>query len=259
MYIESIGKSHNTSEPEDGSQNPKGYILLVEDHDINQILIKTMIERLGYQTELAVDGAEAVGKIDQARSENTPVDLILMDIQMPVMDGYEATRMIRASGVLEDSLPIVAITANADQDDIERCYASGMQDHIAKPVMMNQLKRVLLERISRNETTEEAPSGSNNNLSDELVAKYCNRRDQALTALANLVRVGTFCNHELTEVSDHLHKLAGTAAMFDEAELGSMARFLESGIADWKVSERPQKIRDVASAMAVIAKNSAQS
>lgn len=242
-------ESHATAEP-------KGYVLLVEDHDINQILIKAMTEELGYQTELAVDGAEAVALVDAARSENSRIDLVLMDIQMPVMDGYEATRMIRASGLSEHCLPIIAITANAYEDDIDQCRAAGMQGHIAKPVIMEELKTVLEESINHgaSEAPKTPPADQPNHFSDELNSLYAGRRDQAMQSLSSLVRSGTFLDHELKEVSDHLHKLAGTAAMFGEPEVGRHAKMLEDGIADWKRSERPDKIQLSASALLASAK-----
>lgn len=120
-----------------------GKILLAEDHDINQILIVEMIKRLGYQTVLAVNGEDAVEKVEAAAKEKTPFDLVLMDVQMPVMDGFEATKSIRQKGYSKEQLPILAITANAYSEDIEHCLQSGMQGHIAKPVMIDNLKSSL--------------------------------------------------------------------------------------------------------------------
>ena len=224
----------------------RGYLLLVEDHDVNQILIKSMAERLGYRTELAVDGADAVAKIDDACSRDAQYDLILMDVQMPVMDGCEAARMIRATGVTKESLPIVAITANAEPNDIDRCLASGMQDHISKPVLMDELDRILSEHLQKfspaepvSTTIEAAPQ-----LSDHLNNRYELRRDQALSSISSLVRKRTFQDHDLQEISEHMHKLAGTAAMFGEPELGIQAKYLEEGIANWQIAERPSKIKE---------------
>ena len=257
MSIEPIEKSSDGAARAPGQSKPKGYLLLVEDHDINQILIKAMTEELGYQTELAVDGAEAVAWIDAARSENSPIDLVLMDLQMPVMDGLEATRMIRASGLSETCLPIVAITANADQEDIDRCFAAGMQDHIAKPVMMEELQMVLEAKISpaAHKSLKSPQTTPKTQFSDELNSRYATRRDQAIRSLMGLVQVGTFLDHELTEVADHLHKLTGTAAMFGEPELGTQAKILEDGIRSWKRSERPDKIRQCAAVLLTVAQS----
>lgn len=127
-----------------------GKILLAEDHDINQILITEMIKKLGYQTVLAVNGEDAVEKVEAAAREKMPFDLVLMDVQMPIMDGYEATEAIRSKGFSKDLLPILAITANAYPEDIAHCLQSGMQGHIAKPVMIDKLKSSLQDWIAIN-------------------------------------------------------------------------------------------------------------
>jgi signal transduction histidine kinase len=100
-------------------------ILLVEDHPVNQKLAMTLLQRLGYAADLAENGQQAVDAV--AANAYT---VVLMDMQMPVMDGIEATRIIRASG---GTLPIVALTANAMQSDKDACRAAGMDDFLGKP------------------------------------------------------------------------------------------------------------------------------
>ena len=103
-------------------------ILLVEDNDINQEVATELLETAGCEVSLARDGAEAVRKVREG-----PFDLVLMDVQMPVMDGIAATREIRALARF-DTLPIIAMTANAMKEDQERCLAAGMDDYITKPI-----------------------------------------------------------------------------------------------------------------------------
>jgi CheY-like chemotaxis protein/HPt (histidine-containing phosphotransfer) domain-containing protein len=224
--------------------NAKARLLLVEDHDVNQILIQAMTKRLGYETELASDGTEAVAKITQSISDNHPFDLVLMDIQMPFMDGYEATRIIRASGISVELLPIIAITANAFGDDIRNCLEAGMQAHISKPVDFSNLESVLqhwlkprklLDNIS---TAKEVKS----DLSEDLVRRYRLRKEEAINSVVRFVRKGTFSDNEIRAIRDQLHKLAGTAAMFGERELGDHAKLIEDGLNQWKIMERPQKM-----------------
>lgn len=129
-------------------KTPSGKILLAEDHDINQILIVEMIERLGYQAVLAVNGRDAVEKVDEAARDESPFDLVLMDVQMPEMDGYEATQTIRRNGYCEKQLPILAITANAYPEDIENCLRAGMQGHIPKPVMIDTIRSSMKDWIA---------------------------------------------------------------------------------------------------------------
>ena len=112
-------------------------VLLVEDNPVNQMVAKGMLVKLGYQVRLAAHGAEALEILEQET-----IDLILMDCNMPVMDGYEASRRIRHNGRLLQ-LPIIALTANALSDERERCRAAGMNDYLAKPFRREELAAML--------------------------------------------------------------------------------------------------------------------
>lgn len=114
-------------------------ILLVEDNQINQEVAKGILERWGIQVDIAANGAVAV---DILESSIMDYDAVLMDLQMPVMDGIEATCRIRASGH-HQTLPIIAMTASAMTDDRARCLAAGMNDHVAKPIDIADLFAVL--------------------------------------------------------------------------------------------------------------------
>ena len=116
-------------------------VLLAEDHQINQLLTTAMLDRLGARVEIAGDGAAAVAAV--AAAGDDPFALVLMDMQMPHVDGLEATRRIRAAGVGPDAMPIVALTANAFGEDVEACLAAGMQAHLAKPLQLAQLAEAL--------------------------------------------------------------------------------------------------------------------
>jgi PAS domain S-box-containing protein len=113
-------------------------ILVVDDIPVNLVVVEKMLDSIGYQVEAASNGFEAVEAV-KARH----YDLIFMDIQMPEMDGYEATRQIRALGPVASSIPIVAITANTQDGDREACIEAGMNDYIAKPFVKKQLARLL--------------------------------------------------------------------------------------------------------------------
>lgn len=243
-----IAPAHEPLQCQTKSQNlstAKARLLLVEDHDVNQILIQAMTKRLGYETELAADGTEAVERIDQSITQGNPFDLVLMDIQMPFMDGYEATRMIRTSGVSEEILPIIAITANAFVDDIRNCLAAGMQAHISKPINISNLEAVLQHWLKPKKSEENCSPDkeSQSCLSGDLVERYQLRREEAINVVTSLLRRGTFSSTEIREVSDQMHKLAGTAAMFGEADLGLYAKQIEDGLKQWKIADRPQKIK----------------
>ncbi len=113
-------------------------LLLVEDNPINQAVVEAMLRRLGLEVRVAGHGREAV---ELARGEQ--FDLILMDCQMPVMDGFRATQLLREGAAGDRRTPIVALTANAVDGDRERCLAAGMDDYLAKPFSLDDLVVVL--------------------------------------------------------------------------------------------------------------------
>ena len=107
-------------------------LLLVEDVDINREIVMALLEDTKIKIDIAENGVEAVEKF---KTEGNKYDLIFMDIHMPLMDGYEATEEIRSGeGTSAQLIPIVAMTANAFKEDVDRCLASGMNDHISKPI-----------------------------------------------------------------------------------------------------------------------------
>jgi len=114
---------------------PGKRVLLVEDNEVNRKVALRLLEKLQLVVEVATNGVEAVQK-----ATTNAYDLILMDCQMPEMDGYEATRRLRAHGV---RTPIIALTANALQGDREQCLLAGMDDYLAKPIKPDELKRTL--------------------------------------------------------------------------------------------------------------------
>ena len=119
------------------SLSHRARILLVEDNPVNQLVAKGMLGKLGCEVIVAAHGGEALKCLEDQR-----FDLVLMDCNMPVMNGYEASRQIRRSGRWPD-LPIVALTANALAEERERCRAAGMNDYLAKPFRREELKALL--------------------------------------------------------------------------------------------------------------------
>ncbi|MBK8095803.1 MAG: response regulator [Planctomycetes bacterium] len=113
-------------------------VLVAEDSPINQRVALRTLERLGFTADLAVDGREAIAKATAGG-----YDLVLMDCQMPELDGYAATAQIRASGGALSRLPIVAMTADAMSGTRERCLQAGMNDYVTKPVRLADLRRIL--------------------------------------------------------------------------------------------------------------------
>ncbi len=136
---------------EDGSQplslpNSGFRLLLVEDNVINQHVAQGLLEDMGYCADIAADGAVAIEML-QAAPADAPYQLVFMDCQMPVIDGYEATAKIRAgdAGVRYRDIPIVAMTANAMAGDRVKCLEAGMDDYIAKPIDPDLLEGILTQ------------------------------------------------------------------------------------------------------------------
>ena len=123
--------------------------LIVEDNEINQLVIKEQLKEIGIKADLAENGEEAVEKVKGALNGKSPYSIILMDCHMPVMDGLEATKLIRSMGDQARDIPIVALTANALTGDKEKCLKSGMDDFISKPVGVSRLKECIYKHLSK--------------------------------------------------------------------------------------------------------------
>jgi signal transduction histidine kinase/CheY-like chemotaxis protein/integral membrane sensor domain MASE1 len=126
-------------EPEEQPKpSAKGRVLIVEDNLINQKVARSLMERMGYSVDVAANGREGLTKWQEGS-----YDVILMDCQMPEMDGYEATREIRVREAGERHTPIVAVTANAMAGDREKCFAAGMDAFVPKPIKVEGLAEIL--------------------------------------------------------------------------------------------------------------------
>jgi two-component system sensor histidine kinase/response regulator len=129
-------------------------VLLVEDNEINQQVAVELIEGVGGTVTVASDGRQGVLALEQA-GDPLPFDVVLMDIQMPVMDGYQATARLRAQPRFA-ALPVVAMTAHATLEERQRCVAAGMNDHVTKPIDPEALYDVL-SRVPRGGTAAPSP------------------------------------------------------------------------------------------------------
>ena len=136
------GAAHATEQHSEPQRSRQARVLLVEDNPVNQLVAKGMLGKLGCEVLLANHGGEALTLL-----ETQTVDLILMDCNMPVMDGYETTRQIRQKSEFAE-LPIIALTANALSDERERCRAAGMDDYLAKPFRKDELAVLLDQWLS---------------------------------------------------------------------------------------------------------------
>ncbi len=125
------------------STNTKPHILIIEDDHVSQIMMAEMVNRMGYISTVAGDGLHALVLLSTALSENWMYDLVLTDLDMPRMDGFITAQSIRVLGLTSANLPIVAVSIDDGSQTIARGKAAGIQDHIAKPVMMDELRNTL--------------------------------------------------------------------------------------------------------------------
>jgi PAS domain S-box-containing protein len=137
---------HAASNLRHAGHTSPGLVLVVEDNEVNQLVAREMVTKLGYQVGLATNGAEAVAAV-----VGTSYQAVLMDCHMPVMDGFEATAAIRRLPGVASRVPIIAMTAGAYDEDRRRCLDAGMDDFLAKPVDLSDLKG-MLERWVRDGT-----------------------------------------------------------------------------------------------------------
>ena len=134
--IEKLAETGDTNGEFEGKR-----MLIVEDVDINREILIALLEYTGLLFDCAINGLEALDMVEAAPDR---YDIVFMDLQMPLMDGYEATRSIRAlSSTQGSSLPIIALSANVFTSDIEKCIEAGMNDHLGKPLDIEKILNVL--------------------------------------------------------------------------------------------------------------------
>jgi signal transduction histidine kinase/DNA-binding response OmpR family regulator len=209
-----------------------GRILVAEDHYVNWLLIERMLTKRGHVAQNAQDGWRAIEMLDSGE-----YDLVLMDCQMPGLDGYSATRDIRRREAAErrDRVPIVAMTAHAMLGDRERCIAAGMDDYIAKPIRDEELDALLarwlpskvpaaaLDRRPLEELRSLFPGDETSKIVRELVADLREHVGRVTVALQSGDRA---------VVSESVHRVISSARMIGANGLADAARRLERLVAD---------------------------
>ncbi len=201
------------------------HVLIAEDNPINQQLVLAMTTSLGIAASLVGNGEDAVRAVVEASKAGKPFDVVLMDMQMPGVDGLEATRRLRELGFAASKLPIIALTANCFPEDVEACTKAGMQSHIGKPVTTVALARELARWLAPGAATtaSQAPSRG------DLEARYKGRKARILELLRQSLQENPV-KTDWTEIARELHKLAGIAANFGDARLGQVSRRLERSL-----------------------------
>lgn len=222
-------------------------ILLAEDNPVNQRLAVLQLERLGYVVHAVADGRMAVDSILQAPHA---YDLVLMDCQMPVIDGFEATRAIRLSDSPARCIPVIAMTANAMQGDREACLAAGMDDYVSKPVRPAQLDQVLRRWLSQPSGDSPGPrpapaaaragraddvldadlvtdlldmtASGGPNAFDDLIAAFLAAMTERITALRSDIE-----RQDAAALASTAHSLKGSSGSYGARRLSALARQLE--------------------------------
>ncbi|UZK69774.1 PAS domain S-box protein [Sphingomonas sp. S1-29] len=230
-------------------------ILVAEDAEINQLLIEALLTRHGHAVRIVADGAQAIAAFG---TDPQAYDLILMDMQMPVVDGVEATRRIRAMGDTGATVPIVAFTANAFASDAELCRAAGMNAHLSKPIDVDAVIATIA-RLLGDRAPAAAPPPPSPMVEDPAVTALRGRYEAAkrgysaeLLTLEGTLRSAD--DHHQREaratIAGICHKLSGSAGMFGEADLGAVARTLEeAAMADGDAAPLADHTRRLAEAL----------
>lgn len=201
-------------------------ILVAEDNEVNQVLIRSMIERWGHQCTIVHNGKEAVDATLDAVRDGRPYDLAFMDIQMPEMDGLEACSEIRKAGIDAETLPIIAITANAYSDDIQRCTDAGMQAHLAKPLRLEMLRSAINEWATwpLDEVDRASGTGLEEQTDPRLHSMFADRIATTLLGVEDALLEGAVSEKRKKEIAQQLHQIAGVAAYFGEASVGEFCK-----------------------------------
>ncbi len=235
-------------------------VLLVEDNEVNRLVAVRILETLGITANAARDGVEALGKL-----EDQHYDLILMDCEMPVLDGYETTREVRRRQLGQRHTPIVALTAHALAEDRERCLGVGMDDYLAKPFLRGSLITVLDRWLGDRELpagkqtpklkSPDAFRGASGELDPEQVESLRQLGRDGSDAFAQIAQIflrrGRVLLSEIrqaTEVHDasavrlRAHSLSGSAGNIGAQRLSTLSRELELLALQGVIFDFPDKI-----------------
>jgi CheY-like chemotaxis protein len=201
-------------------------VLLVEDNDINRLYATSILKTWECAIEDAENGYVAVEKV-----KNRSFDVVLMDVQMPVLDGFEATRAVRMLDKPWNKVPIIALTANATQKDIERCLKSGMNDCIPKPFTPEELFRALVKHAPATTKPGTASvdlsylkrvSGSNETFLNELVTTFLNTIPKSITEIRGHVE-----SRDWQALAHSIHKIKPSLSLMGLAQAREAAAKIE--------------------------------
>jgi PAS domain S-box-containing protein len=236
-----------------GSDEPanKGRILVVEDNPVNQLVATGLLRALGYRTETADDGRAAIEAADAGG-----FDAVLMDVQMPHMDGYTATRLIRERET-GSRLPIIAMTAAAVEGERERCLEAGMDDYLTKPVDAARLAETLdrwlapvpsyadrldVDRLEELRELDDPDDGTS--YVDRAIANFLGRVEGQMATMTDAAAAG-----DADQLRAVAHQLAGAALNLGAVTLGESARDVEERVANGSLDDAAAALPELAERM----------
>ncbi|CAK0746453.1 two-component system, sensor histidine kinase and response regulator [Gammaproteobacteria bacterium] len=230
-------------------------VLLVEDNEINQQVAREILERWKFSVAVAGDGKQALATLE---SVFEPFDIVLMDVHMPVMDGLEATRRIRRDSRFNSVLPVIAMTAAVMAKDQVECLEAGMNDHVAKPILPEQLLGVLERWITPGERNVPAREVDESTLKTDILPDHLPGFDIELATqrlsdnrelLGNLLKqfgkqfatasetiMGLIAQNQHKEAAQQIHQIKGTAGNLGAMELHRHAETLERELKNGQLS-----------------------
>jgi CheY-like chemotaxis protein len=227
--VSPVQKNNKTKEA--GSKHLR--VLLVEDNDINRLYAQSILRSWQCETDVAENGLVAIERL-----KSRPYDVVLMDIQMPVMDGYEATRVIRLMSQPVSSVPIIALTANATKADVDRCLEAGMNDYLSKPFTPEDLYNKLFEDLKLSAATPTKPpvvestlydldylrnvSGNNTEFIQEMIQTFTDTMPVSIERLEDAI-----ANHNWEELSRVIHQIKPSLTLLGIHKLKDTAVILE--------------------------------
>jgi CheY-like chemotaxis protein len=243
--------------PTPSAAHARGRVLLAEDNEINTLLARTMLEEAGYSVDCVGDGAQAVQAVQAQR-----YDLIVMDVQMPVMDGLLATRTIRALGAPASETPILAMTANAMRSDRDACLAAGMDDFISKPIDAEAFLRLVSRFMAADLWSEDepadapAPAAALADLDEAKLDSFARLMPAAKLrtvldgylsgAAGRLKRIEELeAQLDFSAMSREAHDLKGVSGNFGAQRLQALAEQLERACAAGDDAEAPRLIGEI--------------
>jgi len=190
-------------------------VLLVEDNDLNQKIVSQMLVNYGFEITVANDGLECLRLLQENH-----FDVILMDMQMPVMDGYETTRMIRQYEELQH-IPVIAMTAHAMAGDREKCLASGCTSYIAKPFKAEELAREIRKHFQGVSTNN--PDPDLKSFINELLPEFMAQLEEMVDNLGL-----AFAQRDIEAIKSISHDIKGTAGMYGFRQISDGAAAIEA-------------------------------